>query len=72
MILICNNPTKNSEGYADPTAYNGLRNIVREEEQQQKEVSQLIYLMKDLARICGYEVMGRIVVKDTKTGKVWR
>lgn len=29
-------PWQNKEGYADPTAYEGLKPIIREEDEQQK------------------------------------
>lgn len=62
------NTGKNAEGYADPTASAAIGQVSKEE----KEVGQLIHLMKDLARICGYEVVGRIAIKDTKTERVWK
>ena len=36
------NPKKNSEGYSDPTAYEGLRPIIEEENALERRVTQLI------------------------------
>lgn len=66
------NPTKNSEGYADPTAYHGLKNIIQEEDEVQKQVSQLVYLLKGVADMAGFEVVGRITLKHKQTRKVFR
>lgn len=58
---------KNSEGYSDPTAYEALSNIVAEERFQK--------LLKTIFAICelaGFSLEERIVVRDKKTGKVWR
>lgn len=63
-----NNPRCNAEGYSDPTAFEALRNINRDEERFHKLLHTLIYLC-DLA---GFEIEGRIVLVDKKTRRVWR
>lgn len=35
-------------------------------------VSTLISAIKDMCRLAGFEVSGRITLVDKKTGKVWR
>ena len=35
-------PWENAEGYHDPTAYHGTKNIIRDEDEQQKRVNTLI------------------------------
>ncbi len=67
---------KNQDGYPDPTAdavYNTLR---REERQQEADrlsaISTLIPVMKGAAELAGFEVVGRIVLKDKVTGKEYR
>lgn len=52
----------NSEGYPDPTAYYGTKEIVREESEQERRIRHL----------AGFEVVGRITFKDKKTGKEFR
>lgn len=58
----------NHEGYSDPTA----DQAVREASRQPDRVTELIYLMKRLAELTGYEVTNRIHVRDTKTGREYR
>ena len=35
-------PWQNSEGYSDPTAYEGLKPVIREDEEQQRRLNNLI------------------------------
>ena len=54
------NTWKNAEGYADPTAYEGLKPIIREETEQQKRVNALIYVLRYIIRAAGFELLNRI------------
>lgn len=62
------NPKKNSEGYSDPTAFEALRNINKEDERFHK----LLYTIFYLCELAGFDIEGRIVLIDKKTGRVWR
>lgn len=66
------NPRKNSEGYSDPTAYEGLRPIIAEENALNKEVSTLISVLKFIIDKSGFELINRIEIKDKKTGRVFK
>ena len=66
------NPKFNSEGYYDPTAYEGLKPIIKEDAERQKRVSDFVDLMKRFANMCGYEILNRVALKDKKTGKEYR
>jgi len=61
-------PRRNAEGYLDPTVYEALRNIDREEERFHELLHTLFYL----CRLADFEIEGRIVLIDKKTGRVWR
>lgn len=72
---------KNSEGYSDPTpgaAYSNIRREERHEERRQQEaerlatISALIPILKQTAELAGFEVVGRITLKDKATGKEYR
>ena len=67
---------KNGEGYYDPTAGTALHNICREEREQESErhiiTSRLISVMKQTAELAGFEVVGRIILRDKDTGKEYR
>lgn len=62
------NERKNLEGYSDPTAYQALKNIELEEERFRK----LLYAIFDICELAGFEIEGRIVLVDKRSGKVWR
>ena len=66
------NPKLNSEGYYDPTAYMGLRNIVRKENALEQDVTMLIKVLKYIIGKAGFELVSRIEIKDKKTGRVFR
>lgn len=63
-----NNPRYNSEGYADPTAFEAMRNIDKEDERFHRLLDTLFYLCE----LAGFEIEGRIVLVDKKTRRVWR
>lgn len=67
-----NNPKYNSEGYADATAYYGTKEIIREESETEKRAYDLIKVLKFIIRSCGFELIERVKIKDTKTGREFR
>ena len=69
---MANYPKRNSEGYYDPTAYEGVKSIVREENALDGRVSDLVRVHKFIIRSCGFELVSRIEIKDVKTGRVFK
>lgn len=63
---------KNAEGYADPTAFNGMKPVIKQEADLDGRVAFLIKVLKFIIRSAGFELIGRIVIKDKETGKVFR
>lgn len=63
---------KNCEGYADPTAHAAIRNILQEENEQQRRVSELVGVLKYIIDKAGYDLLARIEIRDRKTGKEYR
>ena len=68
---------KNADGYSDPTPGEAMSNIRREQRQQEVAerlavISRLIPVMKQTAELAGFEVVGRITLKDKETGKEYR
>lgn len=59
---------RNHEGYHDPTASAALNKIMDEE----RRVTKLIHAIKDICYLSGYEVEGRIVLRNIRTGEVWK
>ena len=69
---MANYPKRNSEGYYDPTAYEGVKSIVREENALDGRVSDLVRVLKFIIRSFGFELVSRIEIKDVKTGRVFK
>lgn len=65
---MSSNDKKNSEGYSDPTAYQALKNIENEEARFHK----LLYTIFDICELANFEIEGRIVLVDKRSGKIWR
>ncbi len=65
-------PHKNNEGYADPTAYHGIKNATQSEKDQDRRVSTLIGAIKGLIDLAGYDLLNRIEVRDRRTGREYR
>lgn len=67
----------NSEGYRDPTAAIAIRNTQHHQtagdwDRERERISDLIHAIRAVAAVGGFEIVGRVVVKDKKTGKVYR
>lgn len=63
------NPRKNAEGYSDPTAYEALQNI---ESKEDERFHKLLYAIFNICELAGFEIEGRIVLVDKRSGRVWR
>lgn len=59
---------KNLEGYPDPTAYEAIKNLDKDNERFHK----LLHTIFDICELAGFHLEGRIVLRDEQTGKVWR
>lgn len=58
----------NAEGYSDPTAYEAIKNTIKDEERFHK----LLDTIFAICELSGFHIEERIVIKDKRTGKVWR
>ena len=63
---------KNAEGYNDPTAYNAIKNVEQEQDKDDVRFHQLLNTMFSLCELADFHIEGRVVLKDKRTGKVWR
>lgn len=63
-----NDIKRNGSGCNDPTAYKAIRNLERDQERFQK----LLDTIFNICELSGFHIEERIVIKDMKTGKVWR
>ena len=63
---------KNAEGYSDPTAYNAMSKVMREERERYRRVGIVINIIKNVADLAGFDLVSRIALKDRKTGREYR
>ena len=55
--------------YSDPTAYEALKNIEREEDER---FHRLLHTLFYLCELADFEIEGRIILVDKRNGRVWR
>lgn len=68
-IMANNNELRvNGSGYSDPTAYQAITNI----EAEQSRFDRFLKTIFMICELAGYHIEERIVVKDLKTGRIWR
>lgn len=65
---------RNKEGYADPTAGAAIHEAEPKVKKREynPEVTNLVSVLKQMIDIAGYEMVGRIVLRDKDTGKEYR
>ena len=63
---------RNKEGYPDPTAGKAIREVQKEERERITAVTSLITMLKQIISLAGFELVGRITLKDKETGKEYR
>lgn len=66
-----NSEKYNASGCKDLTAYYALKNI-EAEERAEARYKKLLNTIFNICELAGFQLEGRIVLKDKKTGKVWR
>lgn len=59
---------RNASGCSDPTAYQAIKNLDRDDENFHK----LLHTIFNICELSGFRIEGRIVLVDEVTGKVWR
>ncbi len=62
----------NGSGCPDPTAYAALNPIVKQDEELEKRTQHLIKVIKDMANLAGFDVIGRIRLKHRKSGREFK
>ena len=59
----------NDAHYLDLTAYEAIKNIEAEENER---FNKTLHILKSICDIAGYSIENRIILKDNRTGRVWR
>lgn len=62
------NMRNNGSGCYDPTAYRAIGEIDRED----AKFHRVLDTIRTVCEFAGFQIEGRIVLKNKKTGRVWR
>ncbi len=63
----------NDEGYKDPTAEQAVANVMRQRKESAAfQAMKTIKTMQNVAHLAGFDVVGKIELRDNKTGRIWR
>lgn len=65
-------PYTNAEGYVDPTAYEGTKNIIRDITDTERKCNFLIKVLKFIIKESGFELLNRMELKHTDSGRIFR
>lgn len=61
----------NASGYYDPTAYEAIKNMQRDEATEER-IKKFMSTVNYIANLAGFHIENRIELKDKKTGRIWR
>ena len=61
---------RNGSGYTDPTAYNAIKTLDTDDDAER--FHRLLRGIEELCKESDFEKLGRIIVKDNRSGKIWR
>lgn len=70
--VMTDNTIRNHEHYADPTPYEAFKNIDKQKYGNNVRFYKLLHMIFALCDLCGFEFIGRITLKDKKTGKIYK
>lgn len=59
---------RNASGYVDPTAYEAIKKVEEEEARFHK----LLETIFSICNLSDFHIENRLVIKDKRTGKVWK
>ncbi len=63
-----NDISVNKSGCSDPTACQAIKNVDKETQR----VHRLVEALRAVCAVAGFEIEGRIALRDKRTDKVWR
>lgn len=66
-------PRRNASGYFDPTAYKAIKHVDAEMENEETErFHKVLNTIFNICELSDFHIEGRIVLKDKRSGKIWR
>ena len=71
-LCVCLQIVIMTAGKYDPTAYNAIRNVSMDEQAEEEKFKKLLGTIFNLCELSGFHLEERIVVKNKRTGRIWR
>lgn len=65
-----NDLKRNGSGYYDPTAYSVMKKI--ESDMETERFHKLLNAIFDICELSDFHIEERLIIKDKRTGRVWR
>lgn len=63
-----NNLKYNKSGYIDNTAYKAISKV----DEEKQKANTLVELIKKMTKIAGFEIIGRIELRNKKSGAIYK
>lgn len=63
----------NDEGYSDPTAERAIGHVMKEQKKRRSDqVTKTIKTLQNVAHLAGFDIVGRIELREHKSGRIYR
>lgn len=62
----------NGENYPDPTAYEAIKNVDRENRERDILAKKVIKTIQNVAHLAGFDIVGKITLREHKSGEIRR
>ena len=60
----------NGENYPDPTAYEAIKNVDRENRERDILAKKVIKTIQNVAHLAGFDIVGKITLREHKSGEI--
>lgn len=63
----------NDEGYSDPTAETAIGHVMNEQRKRRiDQETKTIKTLQNVAHLAGFDIVGRIELREHKSGRIYR
>ena len=63
----------NDEGYSDPTAETAIGHVMNEQKKRRSDQEiKTIKTLQNVAHLAGFDIVGRIELREHKSGRIYR
>ena len=67
-----NDLKRNGSGYFDPTAYKAIKRIENDSDPDAERFHKLLNSIFNICELSDFHIEERLVIRDKRTGKIWR